>query len=348
VVTDVRGSTPPARGRAPRDPKTTRRILLIAVAAVLVLGVVGVAFAVYTERPQFCPTCHEMTPYYDAWAAGPHKDISCVDCHVDPGVVNHALHKALALQELWHHFTRKNTFPNYSVELPNARCESCHPKVKDTLGAKFSHAVHAGKAQCKDCHATVGHTVMLAALDAAGILKPNATEPPTPGGMSPSSAAGHVKVACQQCHDQAKMKCALCHKAPHEVKPGDCSACHSPGAKFLFQHTADAACAKCHKAPANHFVGDCASCHKSGGKTWVFTHPTATACAGCHKPPPNHFGNACATCHRVGVAFKNAVFRHTGNTGEHSYRSFACVKCHPRGYATASCTCHGGKPPSGD
>jgi nitrate/TMAO reductase-like tetraheme cytochrome c subunit len=332
----------------PASRWTRRRVLTIALVAALVLVPVMIGTMVYTERPQFCPVCHEMGPYYDAWAVGPHADTSCVDCHVDPGVVNHGLHKFVAMKELWNHFTRVNLFPNYAVELPSARCVACHAKVKDTLGAKFSHSLHAEKAPCKDCHATSGHEVSLAALDKAGILKPAATEPPTPGGVTPSAAAGHVKVACQRCHDQAKMKCSLCHKATHEVKPGDCSDCHTTGTKFLFKHPEGANCSKCHKTPANHFTGECTTCHKSGGKTWTFTHPASTACASCHKPPAKHFGNTCATCHRVGVPFNKAVFRHAGNTGEHSYRSFACVKCHPKSYAAASCTCHGGKVPKGD
>lgn len=348
MATEADAATKRAGTARSSRPRVRTGVLMIGIAVVLVVGAVGVAAAVYTERPQFCPTCHEMGPYYIAWAAGPHKQFSCVDCHVDPGIVNHGLHKLVALKELWDHFTRKNLFPNYTVELPNARCQSCHAKVKDTLGAKFSHSVHTTKALCKDCHATAGHEVTLAVLGRAGILKPAATGPPTPGGMTPSAASGHIKVACQRCHDQAKMKCSQCHNAPHEIKPGDCSNCHTTDAKFVFRHTADTACAKCHKPPASHFAGDCASCHKSGGSSWAFTHPLSTACADCHKPPANHFGSSCASCHSVGVPFRNATFRHTGNTGEHSYRSFACVKCHPNGYSAASCTCHGGRPPRGD
>lgn len=308
----ARGSIGTAGSSGGAKAPRVRKLLVIGIAAVLVLGVAGVAAAVYTERPQFCPTCHEMGPYYDAWAVGPHRQTACVDCHVDPGVVNHGLHKFVALQELWHHFTRVNLFPNYGVELPDRRCQACHATVKDTLGPKFSHAVHASKAQCQACHAAVGHSVPLDALKAAGILRPDAAGPPTPGGTTPSSAPGHTAVACQRCHDQAKM-----------------------------------ACTQCHSAPAKHAVGACRTCHVPGPK-WVFTHPASTACTDCHKAPANHYGPACPSCHTVGVPFKNTVFRHRGATGEHSYRSFPCVKCHPKGYASASCTCHGGRAPRGD
>lgn len=307
VTTAPEGPTGTVSGR--RRPNR-RLVLILSVAAVVVLVAVAAA-AVYTERPVFCPVCHEMTPYYDAWASGPHANTSCVDCHVDAGVVNHALHKFVALREVWDHFTRDNRFPTWGVELPNARCISCHPTVRTFGASKFDHQLHANKASCKDCHATAGHAVSSAALEAAGVLNTAASGPPLPGDVTASSAPGHIKVSCQECHDQAKMRCSQCHTAPHEPR-GECSGCHQPGQKFTFIHTA------------------------------------ATACEQCHQPPANHFAGACSVCHKVSIPFKETVFTHPGNTGEHSYRSFACVKCHPTSYSVASCTCHGGRPPRGD
>jgi nitrate/TMAO reductase-like tetraheme cytochrome c subunit len=288
-----------------------RRWAIIAGVAVLLLIAVTVPAMVYTERPQFCPTCHEMSPYYDAWAVGKHAKTSCVDCHVDPGVVAHGLHKFVALKEVWDHFTKDNRFPAYTVELPNSRCIACHRTVAVKSKSRFSHAFHASKAACKDCHATTGHEVTLVSLRDAGILAADPTSPPVPGGSTPSSAPGHIAVPCQHCHDQAKMLCSVCHSAPHESR-GECSGCHATGAKF------------------------------------VFTHPSSTDCAKCHKPPAGHYGTTCSACHKPTVPFAKTLFRHAGNTGEHSYRSFACAKCHPNGYSSASCTCHGGRAPSGD
>lgn len=304
---------------------------------------------IYTERSEFCPTCHEMGPYYSAWQTSGHAaQAQCVDCHVDPGLVAHLAHKPIALKEVWDHFTRDNRFPNWSVEVPNGRCTGCHPSVVKKSASRFSHALHEKKGSCKDCHATVGHEVTLASLKDAGILKTDATGPPRPGGMTPSNAPGHRAVVCQRCHDQAKMKCTTCHQAPHEAK-GECSLCHKPGSKFVFVHPNGADCGGCHKKSPKHrpTTAACTSCHAAGGKSWAFKHPASADCRSCHTPPPNHFGTSCTSCHSVKVPFARAVFRHPGGTGEHSYRSFACVKCHPRGYGSASCTCHGGRAPSG-
>jgi len=65
------------------------------------------------------------------------------------------------------------------------------------------------------------------------------------------------------------------------------------------------------------------------------------------KIPVRGTGTSCASCHKPLVAWTKATFSHP-SAGEHSYRSFACVKCHPNGYSTAYCSCHGGNPPKGD
>ena len=335
--------------RSPRAGRSRRAWITGSVVGAVLLALLGGSL-VYTERSSFCPACHEMQPYYTAWQASGHaSEAQCVDCHVDAGIIAHLAHKPTALKEVWDHFTKDNRFPNYSVAVPDGRCVRCHPKVVKKIGARFDHALHEKKGRCQDCHAITGHLVTLEALRTAGILKEGAGMPAIPTGATPSTAAGHKKVVCQQCHDQAKMKCSQCHQAPHDDR-GECSDCHKTGEKFVFVHPSTAVdCASCHKKPAKHpaTTASCTTCHSGGGKSWAFVHPKSTKCADCHKAPANHYGTDCTRCHKTTVPFANATLNHP-RTAEHSYRSFACVKCHPSGYATASCTCHGGRPPSGD
>jgi hypothetical protein len=129
--------------------------------------------------------------------------------------------------------------------------------------------------------------------------------------MSPSSITGHKVVVCQECHDQASMKCSSCHQPPHENR-GECSNCHRPGASFVAAHSADTDCSR----------------------------------SGCHTPPANHYGTDCAACHTPGTPFAQATFAHPDT--EHNIRRIACVKCHPNGLTTTYCSCHKGNPPSGD
>lgn len=339
--------------RAPRRRRLSRRAIAIWV-AVGVLAVLALSgFAAFSETSVFCATCHEMRPYYDAWKQGKHAGkAECVDCHIDRGIVAHIAHKPSELVELWDHFFADSRFPNYSVDVADSRCIACHTNIQPKTASRFSHALHQSKAHCKECHAVTGHEVSLDALRSAGVLKDNAsTSAPVPGGLTPSAAAGHIKVVCQDCHDQAKMKCGACHSAPHEDR-GDCTNCHQPGTAFVFSHpvtTAD--CSNCHKKPAGHpqTSGPCSVCHQKPGTGWAFSHPAgSTDCAGCHQAPANHFGTECATCHSPSVPFAQATFNHPTNTGAHSWRSFPCAKCHPNGLNTASCTCHGGNAPSGD
>lgn len=400
------------------------RIALWTALGLCVLAAVAGSLA-YTEKSSFCPTCHEMRPYYTAWQTGGHAArADCVDCHVNPGLLAHLAHKPAALKEVWDHFFADNRFPAYTAKLPDSRCVRCHQTVAEKPGDLFSHAKHLTRATCADCHLATGHVVTRVSLQAAGVLRTDATTP-TIAGMKPSIIPGHPQVLCQRCHDQANMQCSTCHQPPHDNR-GECSNCHLPGAGFAFAHPAGADCGACHKAPASHFGPACASCHSTSvpfAKT-VFTHVAGAGCASCHKPPSTHFGSACASCHspavpfaktvfkhvagancalchkrpanhygsscsfchtpgvpfaqakfkhsagancgschkapakhygsscsschRPTVAFSKATFRHPARVGEHSFRSFACVKCHPNGYTSSSCTCHGGRAPSGD
>lgn len=246
--------------------RRTRRLIIWAAAGVAFLLVL-VASLVYTEQSYFCPTCHEMDPYYQAWTTGPHaKSAQCVDCHVDSGVLAHLAHKPIALKEVWDHFFANSRFPNYTVDLPNSRCVRCHPSVPDKQGSVFSHALHATKTTCKACHTQTGHLVSLASLEAAGVLKQGSVAP-VPGDMTPSSITGHKVVVCQECHDQASMKCSSCHQPPHDHYGTDCAACHTPGTPFAqatFAHPDTEhnirriACVKCH--PSGLTTTYC-SCH---------------------------------------------------------------------------------------
>lgn len=296
--------------------------------AVVMLALIAGAM-VYTERPAFCPTCHEMVPYYDAWAQGPHDDTSCMDCHVEAGLTNRLAHKFVALQEVWSHFTTTLSYPAYGAEVPDHRCTRCHETVADPAEPLpgFKHAEHAAAAACQECHPRTGHAVTFGALAQAGVLSSAYTDRPAEeltgqirlADQAPGPPVGHEPVSCAACHAMDKAGCGYCHDKPKD-------------------HIAtDLPCARCHRGGASF----------EGAK---FDHAGATDCAKCHKPPANHYtGAKCTGCHKTSVAFAKTVFRHPGNTGEHSYKSFPCADCHPKGYGSASCAkCHRGGVPQED
>ncbi len=299
-----------------------------------------------------------MKPYYEAWSAGQHghEGVPCVDCHVNPGFVPRLSHKFVALGEVWSHFFGNTSFPLQTPpDVPNARCIRCHATVAPEL-KNFSHALHASKGDCQDCHPTAGHTVTAAALRDAGVFNASITTTPFAQAVAVVNGGqpnlpGHVKVVCSRCHDMKATGCRPCHKPPDTTphkQSSDCTLCHRPGRIFAFSHPSGATeCATCHKPPRTHpkqaSSKPCVLCHRPDS-SWEFRHPgTSAQCPECHTAPKNHFGSQCASCHRrPGVSWS---FAHP-SVGEHSWRSIPCAKCHPNGYSSAYCSCHGGRPPN--
>lgn len=274
-----RGSKPATRNTAPTTSKGAR-VTLWVVGVLLVVGaIMFVPAALLTDRPEFCKSCHTMVPFFNAWEQGPHKDVWCIDCHVDSGMARRFEHKFVALNEVYAEFFKSPSFPNYNADIPDARCERCHPAVAtqtQTPKTRFSHAMHLSKnVRCAQCHASTGHKVTFSALSAAGIL--NQANAPAglnylgesfkaPGGP-PSALPGHKPVPCTSCHDQAHLQCSFCHPTP-----------------------------------ANHYGADCKSCHRPTTPFANFAHPPSgehdyrsRPCVECH---PNGYQQAYCTCHK--------------------------------------------------
>jgi hypothetical protein len=299
--------------------RTLKTVLISATAATLV-AVAIVVTVVETDRPTFCKSCHEMGPYYNAWQHGPHKGMACVECHVDPGLAAHAIHKIPALKELAVHLTGDPKFPlAVRRPMPPHRCTRCHENLPKRTKSGFEHATHASKT-CPDCHTDAGHTVTVEALQAAGVFAGGsqtaiAVQTVARAG-SGTTLARHSKVSCSRCHKMTKIECGVCHNLPAKhFQP-------STGAKM----------------PA------CTLCHRTAGASWAAAHPTASSdCLSCHNSPTNSGhpkGPLCATCHKqVGVSF---AFGHPtiDSESEHDLSRMRCAECHPTDYTSYSCTCH--------
>lgn len=276
----------PQTPKAVTDHSRRNRMILWGVGIAVVASVVlFFPVALATDQPAFCASCHGMVPFCTAWQQGKHKDIWCIDCHVDQGYPKRFVHKFAALQEVYDQFFTSATYPNYNADVPDSRCLRCHPDVPTKVASvgQFSHAMHLNRGvTCAKCHADTGHHVTFAALQQAGVL--NVAN--VPGGATyvgeefvgapgkHSALPGHKPVPCANCHDQANLQCSF-----------------------------------------------------------------------CHTPPANHFGADCKSCHKPNVAFQN--FSHPPS-GEHGYLSRPCLSCHPNGFTTVFCTCHGGRPPQGN
>lgn len=314
-------------------------------AAVVLLGLLSAAQA--SDQPAFCTTCHEMTPFYDAWSVGPHAGVSCVACHVDAGLAHRVSHKVEALGEVWKHVTENPTFPlPEPAVVPDERCVLCHVNVDIDIAGR-SHSEHAGDTACAQCHATVGHDVGNDALMQAGIFDPQAAEVRAGRivaavGLGSANLEGHVSVACSSCHDMRATGCASCHQPQHDQRDAACTTCHAPAATWVFDHPAEGTCESCHPRPSGHTqiaVDEaCGSCHLNRGADWTFAHPTEPDCTRCHTASAQHTNTGssrmCTSCHaQIGSSW---AFSHPGKTS-------TCTSCHsrPAGHRSGSCSsCH--------
>lgn len=317
----------------PRRRRRRRRLIIIIVAAVLVVLVGGsVATAEYTSRSAFCDSCHEMGPYYTSWQESAHAQVDCVDCHVPPGVIPFIETKLFSFREIWVHIAGSPVPPlAVTRDIPDSNCLSCHPDPGDATfgdpdlaGVAFSHDEHTDE-NCVDCHVRLVHRTV---------------SPPDyvpPGDMS----------SCLECHDgtNAPGDCSYCHSPPHEPR-GECGGCHG------LESWTGALTAHPFPLEGAHASLGCSDCHvsKPGVENIPGTQlPQADpACVSCHGD--QHGGlTDCASCHTP-EGWTPSTFRHP-QVGEHipgGEHRLACADCHPSGFATNSCSCHGGGNFGGD
>jgi nitrate/TMAO reductase-like tetraheme cytochrome c subunit len=299
----------------------------LTIIAIIIIVLAGASMAVasqFTESNKFCGTaCHEMLPYNATWQASKHRNVNCVTCHIGPGIGNFIVAKTSALREVWVHLTGQVKAPiAVTRNIPNSICQGsgCHPgQQKDLVlysqtKTTFKHSSqgHSSK-KCIDCHSQVVHTNIPGRAD-----------------IPPQSMT-----ACFKCHKDGATNCSYCHTAPHQSR-GECSGCHSMGSFAGGKNFT-------HPQPlvGAHATLQCQQCHVNGPGTFP------TGCVKCHGDHHNGLPD-CAKCHLI-THFLPANFTHP-QEGPHipaGEEPLQCSQCHTNGFGSASCPCHGGKPPTG-
>jgi nitrate/TMAO reductase-like tetraheme cytochrome c subunit len=97
----------------------------------------GVAAVGFSETPGFCGMCHTMDPELKAYAMSPHRDVTCAECHVEPGAAGFIKAKVNGTKQLFDIITGQFPTP---IEPPD---HAKLPAVKDT---------------CLKCHSLEGLT----------------------------------------------------------------------------------------------------------------------------------------------------------------------------------------------
>ncbi|HUU45193.1 MAG TPA: cytochrome c3 family protein [Acidobacteriota bacterium] len=144
-----------------------RSLLTLGITTVAVL-ILFVATVSYTNRSNFCTTCHYMQPFYDAWAASSHSEVPCRDCHYEPGYSNVVKGKLRDLNQLVKYWTNAYRRSKPWAEIADASClrAGCHETrllqgQVDFQNVNFNHRPHllemrrGKKLRCTSCHSQI-------------------------------------------------------------------------------------------------------------------------------------------------------------------------------------------------
>lgn len=277
----------------------------------LILLLLGYLFSL-TLKPEFCRTCHEMKSNYLSWQKSPHQGVNCLDCHVEPGLVNLLVAQAKASKELFLYLTGGYEKPinkgsKLSKRLSSETCLSCHPEqgLKSSLAVKIDHKPHTREGMnCSYCHNRVGHP-----------------------GLRYYQERMNMRF-CLDCHRKKKgpTQCEACHPegfklipASHETRnwmekhgkdakrwPASCTYCHYDLKKF---------CDRCHGMEMPH----------PGG--WLTEHKEKRAifrkCSKCHTDP-----YYCEKCHHPGYNPRRERWQAAHKRVVREKGSSWCFKCH--------------------
>ncbi|MEP6959528.1 MAG: NapC/NirT family cytochrome c [Nitrospirota bacterium] len=220
-------------------PKAT--IVLVLVVGAIALGAVAIPI---TNHPKFCASCHTITPSYESWVKSSHREVTCVACHVRPGIEGWLHDKAWAgSKDLAVYLFGTPTDPhNLQAKVASPVCLSCHqnilrmsevaprdlPPPVNEVGLVMSHRRHieafAKRGQgegCTTCHSAVVHEQPIKGYPIViprGHLSAD-SQPWYPDHPDGSYLRTRALSDCFRCHDgktehEGKVvsrKCEICH-----------------------------------------------------------------------------------------------------------------------------------------
>ena len=228
--------------------------LTLIVATLLVLALGGAAAIPLTNQPTFCASCHTITPSYDSWTRSSHKDVTCVDCHVRPGISGFIHDKVYAgIEDVAITFFGTPTEPyDLQSHVYSSVCLECHrailrvtevssrdlPSPVKEVGLIMNHREHMASFEkrgqgegCTTCHSRVVHGTPIKGYP---IVLPrghvNIDDQPHNPDLPPDSLLWKATMAdCMRCHDGKQA-----HEG--EVLSNRCETCHLPDkiGGFLF------------------------------------------------------------------------------------------------------------------
>lgn len=297
---------------------------------VLLLMVGGaMAFAEYSMQPEFCRSCHLMEPYYQAWHSSTHNNVSCVDCHFEPGAKNVLWGKWQASSQAAKFITQTyGSKPHAEVRDSSCMRSGCHerrllegrvewevPTARgSTIKIRFDHTPHLegerrGKQlRCVSCHSQIvqgQHLVVT--VDTCFLCHMKGYE----HGRNEQTLGG-----CRSCHEAPREQIRLatgmfnhseyldrgvtCENCHADVVQGDgavtrqvCWTCHNQEKQIhRFNETAFL-----HQEHVTDHKVECSSCHVQIEHRLNVTGGKPAAASDNKATHPMVEAGSCASCH---------------------------------------------------
>lgn len=255
-----------------------RRLVMWAMIAIALAVLVALALPVISVlQPNYYRQYEALGERMDRWKTSTHSRISCVECHVEPGLKGYASFAAHSIPAFYSQLAKGPDSTNLLSAPSRAACRKCHTsyrKVSPSGDLLIPHKAHVEvlEMECSSCHEDLVHS-----LNRHGFNRPE------------------MERCLEQCHDgdKATNECVDCHTrkhtpATHEradwltvhgqmAEMEDCGTCHdwTPGY-----------CADCHeKRPASH-VGNWKEGHAAlaniRGEGCTVCHGGEAFCKECH------------------------------------------------------------------
>lgn len=262
-----------------RKMSWAKRLQIIAI-AVAVLAAVFFGFLEYTQRPQFCVTCHYMEPYYQSWEQSSHNQVNCLKCHYPPGFKSVIRAKIVAISQVVQYVTKTyGTKPWAEVEDAACLRSGCH-ETRLLAGTvpfgpdgtiRFDHSHHLkdlkrGKQlRCTSCHAQIVQGQHLTVTPSTCFL------------CHFKNVSWQQDLSrCQTCHDVTKIPanrfdhrhilankvdCKRCHgditRGTGEVPRQHCLSCHNEADRLAKYEDLDLV----HSTHVTKHKVECSECH---------------------------------------------------------------------------------------
>ena len=238
-----------------------------------------------TASYKFCGMCHNMDTYIESWKNSSHKEVSCLECHFEPGVWGELKGKWKAQTHVVMKITGTAP-PRPHTEISDSSClrEGCHSTSElkaDTInfkGVDFSHETHLDslrrgkKLKCVSCHSQIVQGEHLTVTETTCFM------------CHFYDKENHLEISdCQTCHTSSRTKIYVDADADMPFVHKDyiergvnCEQCHF-GIIYGNGHIMDNVCVQCHSEP--HLLEGSYSSEKMH-----FNHVTAhkVECFRCH------------------------------------------------------------------